>query len=95
MEAGELRRSGMSEAKPSSITLEVSGMTCGSCVRHVTSALTRVDGVAQVEVALRQGLVHVAPTAERAPSPSLIAEMTAEMIAALDRAGYPARAKAS
>ena len=94
MEAGELRRSGMSEAKPS-ITLEVSGMTCGSCVRHVTSALTRVDGVAQVEVALRQGLVHVAPAAERAGSPSSIAEMTAEMVAALDRAGYLARPKAS
>lgn len=84
----------MSEANPTAITLEVSGMTCGSCVRHVTSALTRVDGVAQVEVALRQGLVHVALAAEHAASPSLMAEMTAEMIAALDRAGYHARAQA-
>lgn len=85
----------MSEANPSSITLEVSGMTCGSCARHVTSALTRVDGVAQVEVALRQGLVHVAPTVARAGSPSLIAALTAELVAALDRAGYPARPQAS
>lgn len=91
MEGGELRRSGMSEATPPGITLEVSGMTCGSCVRHVTSALTRVDDVARVEVALRQGLVHVVPAAERPPTASWIAAL----VAALDRAGYPARATAS
>lgn len=32
--------------------LNVSGMTCGSCVAHVTRALTAVPGVDNVEVSL-------------------------------------------
>jgi copper chaperone len=39
--------------------LEVQGMSCPSCIRHVTSALTDLDGVAKVDVKLRDGLVVV------------------------------------
>lgn len=72
------------------ITLEVSGMTCGSCARHVTSALTQLAGIAKVDVALRDGLVHVAP-ATAALDATQLGELTAQMIGALDRAGYAAK----
>lgn len=39
--------------------LTVSGMSCGSCVRHVTSALQAVPGVSKVTVQLRAGLAEV------------------------------------
>lgn len=39
--------------------LTVTGMSCGSCVRHITSALQAVPDVSKVNVQLRQGLVHV------------------------------------
>lgn len=35
--------------------LNVTGMTCGSCVARVTSALERVDGVGNVSVSLAAG----------------------------------------
>jgi len=41
------------------ITLAVSGMTCNSCVRHVTAALHNLKGVGDVEVQLKEGRVHV------------------------------------
>lgn len=63
-------------------TLEVQGMTCGACVRHVTDAL-RVPGVGNVDVRLRDGLVVVEHDATTAP--------TATLVAALDQAGYGAR----
>lgn len=39
--------------------LTVTGMSCGSCVRHVTSALRTVPGVSSVNVQLRAGLAEV------------------------------------
>lgn len=39
--------------------LTVTGMSCGSCVRHVTSALRAVPGVSKVNVQLRAGLAEV------------------------------------
>jgi copper chaperone len=39
--------------------LNVAGMSCGSCVRHITSALQTVPGVSKVNVQLRSGVVHV------------------------------------
>lgn len=39
--------------------LQVRGMTCGACARHVTAALTDVDGVKDVEVHRREGRVVV------------------------------------
>lgn len=62
--------------------LEVAGMTCPSCIRHVTSALTDVAGVATVEVKLRDGLVVV-----RHASQATIAQL----IGALADAGYESK----
>ncbi|MDX2018847.1 MAG: heavy metal-associated domain-containing protein [Deltaproteobacteria bacterium] len=39
--------------------IQVRGMTCGACVRHVTKALTDVEGVTDVEVHRREGRVVV------------------------------------
>lgn len=41
------------------IDLEVQGMSCGSCVRHVTEALRPLPGVSGVEVDLQTGRVRV------------------------------------
>ncbi len=63
--------------------LEVDGMSCGSCVRHVDKALRTIEGVAAVEVRLKEGRVLVRHD-EDAPLPRLVE--------ALREAGYPARA---
>ena len=62
--------------------LAVEGMTCRSCIRHVTNALRELPGIAAVEVELRDGKVSVVHDAARAS--------TDEMIAALGEAGYGA-----
>lgn len=41
------------------IVLQVSGMTCGSCVKSVREALLELEGVASVEVDLHAGKVTV------------------------------------
>jgi copper chaperone CopZ len=41
------------------VELEVQGMTCGSCVKHVTKALLSVPGVNHVEVDLENGRARV------------------------------------
>ncbi|MBA3462463.1 MAG: heavy-metal-associated domain-containing protein [Deltaproteobacteria bacterium] len=66
-----------------STVLEVQGMTCPSCIRHVSSALTELDGVGAVEVKLRDGVVVVKHDATQAPIDQLIA--------ALDEAGYASK----
>ncbi len=63
--------------------LEVQGMTCPSCIRHVSSALTELQGVSTVDVKLRDGLVAVKHDATQAPIDQLIA--------ALDEAGYASK----
>lgn len=67
-------------------TLQVEGMTCGSCVRHVESALRALPGVHSVDVRLRESvaLVRHDPTATPA----------AELSAALAVEGYPAEIEA-
>jgi copper chaperone len=67
--------------------LDVEGMTCSSCVRHVEGALCTLDGVAKVEVALKNGTVRIEHDASRAP--------VARMIQALEEAGYDSRAAAA
>ena len=64
----------------SSINLQVQGMTCNACVRHVSKALSAITGVSAVEVDLTSGLVRV----DGSPD-------SAELLAALDDAGYPAQ----
>lgn len=39
--------------------LNVNGMSCASCVRHINQALTAIDGVREVDVRLREGRVLV------------------------------------
>lgn len=39
--------------------LDVQGMSCPSCIRHVDAALHDLDGVSKVEVRLRDGKVLV------------------------------------
>lgn len=65
--------------------LNVSGMSCPSCVRHVHAALSALDGVSGVQVRLHEGKVLVKHDGRAAIE---------AMIAALDEAGYagaPAR----
>ena len=65
----------------SEINLDVSGMTCGSCVKHVTNALTPLEGVQDVSVDLANGKVKVTRTTDKAD----------DLIAALVEDGYPAQ----
>jgi copper chaperone len=65
----------------SEIKLDVSGMTCGSCVKHVTNALKPLDGVEDVSVDLATGKVKVTRTTDKAD----------DLIAALVEDGYPAQ----
>ena len=60
--------------------LNVGGMTCSSCVRHVEGALRELEGVSGVEVRIREGKVVVEHEAQQ---PSLTA-----MVEALRGAGY-------
>ena len=62
--------------------LNVAGMTCPACTRHVTAALTDVPGVEGVEVRLRAGIVLVRHAAGASAS---------SMVAALSAAGYDSR----
>ena len=68
-------------------TLDVTGMTCGSCARHVSAALRSLDGVTKVDVRLKDGkvIVNHDPT-----STSAVA-----LIAALEKAGYGSQLSAA
>lgn len=70
------------ETTPRKTVLRVDGMTCGSCVRHVRSALGELDGVRAVDVQLREGKVTVEQKGQGASVTS--------MIEALREAGYEA-----
>lgn len=62
--------------------LQVEGMTCNNCVRHVDEALREVAGVQAVEVRLADGRVTVEHDPARAP--------VAAMLEAVREAGYEA-----
>lgn len=64
-------------------TLAISGMSCGSCVRHVASALDGLVGVVHVNVDLRTNEASV----EHLPA----FVDAASLIAAVRDAGYAAR----
>lgn len=64
----------------SETTLDVTGMRCGACVRHVSTALRGLDSVTDVEVRLKDGKVVVRHDPTRLT--------VVDLIAALDRAGY-------
>ncbi len=67
--------------------LDVTGMTCPSCVRHVNAALAELDGVGKVDVRLRDGkvLVQYDPTTVSVEA----------MIEALREAGYDSTSHAA
>lgn len=65
------------------VTLQVSGMSCASCVRRVEKALQAVPGVQAASVNL---------ATERASVKALPNVPVAALTAALDKAGYPASA---
>lgn len=67
--------------------LQVDGMSCPSCIRHIDSALCELDGVEKVDVKLREGTVLVTHDAASAPMNTLIE--------ALRDAGYESRPKAA
>ena len=60
--------------------LDVSGMSCPSCVRHIHDALRELDGVEKIEVRMRDGKVLVRHDEGKAT--------TSHLIAALREAGY-------
>lgn len=64
------------------LDLSITGMTCGSCVRHVTEALHRVDGVGAAQVELQGGRATVAYDPASATA--------AQMVQAVEEAGYQA-----
>jgi copper chaperone len=56
--------------------LNVTGMTCGHCVRHVSEALGELQGVETVEVNLAEKKAVVRHDPSAAPLASLIAAIT-------------------
>ncbi|MDO8713360.1 MAG: heavy-metal-associated domain-containing protein [Polynucleobacter sp.] len=63
----------------SQINLNVAGMTCGSCVKHVTKALESLDGVSNIHVDLQNGKVHLDRTSWKSD----------DLIHTLNEDGYP------
>lgn len=62
-------------------TLSIDGMTCGHCVQAVTKALSAVPGVKVRSVAVGSAVIETAD-----------GWTTGKAVAALDEAGYPAKA---
>jgi copper chaperone CopZ len=61
------------------ITVDVSGMTCGHCVRSVTEELTAIPGVTDVAVDLvADGVSHVTFTATEPVADDAVAAAIAE-----------------
>jgi copper chaperone len=61
------------------LTLRIENMHCGACVRRVTQALERVDGVTVGEVRIG---------AARVQAPDDVRESA--LVGAVEKAGYPA-----
>ncbi len=61
------------------VDFNVQGMTCGACERHVSEALTKLEGVEAVSIALKAGRVSVTGFAS-----------ASAIIDVLSGAGYPA-----
>jgi copper chaperone CopZ len=72
-----------SQGESKTIMLNVSNMTCGGCVSHVTKSLGAVDGVSDVTVSLDKGTAEVVYDAHKV--------QPAMLTAAVVKAGYPAK----
>ncbi len=68
------------------VTLKITGMTCGGCVRSVKKVLESVAGVSSVDVSLERGEARVAFDPGQA--------QPAQLAAAVDDAGYAASVSA-
>jgi copper chaperone CopZ len=66
--------------------IRVTGMTCGSCVRHVGGALRKLEGVGSVDVRLEAGEVLVAYDSD--------ALSVADLLGAIQDEGYGASSAA-
>lgn len=55
------------------VELNVQGMRCGACVKHVTKALMSVPGVAHVDVDLAQGRARVEGDLRAGSEPLIVA----------------------
>ena len=79
------------------LTVTVSGMTCGSCKRHVEHALAAVPGVSAAEVDLAGGTATVTFDPAAAPPERLLEAVREEgygaELAAPARAGLPLAAR--
>lgn len=75
----------MSTAQPETrtLTLEVQGMTCGSCEARIRDAVAALPGTPSATIDRRAGQVTIETTSESLPSEMVAAAITA--------AGYPAR----
>ena len=63
--------------------LSVRGMTCETCARHVTTALTKVPGVSAASVNYKGGYAVVVPSAKAGPNPK-------RLVSAVEQTGYKA-----
>ena len=70
------------EMDGNSVNLKIRGMMCEKCVAHVKEALTSVDGAAEAEVSLKDGMAAVTLSRETEIS---------ELIRAVENAGYKAK----
>jgi copper chaperone CopZ len=61
------------------LTLAIDGMHCGACVKRVKTALEKVPGVHVGDVAIGRAEVDVGDAS------------VADVLAALEKAGYPAQ----
>jgi copper chaperone CopZ len=71
------------DVKGKTTMLNVSNMTCGGCVSHVTKTLGEIDGVNDVTVSLDKGTAEVVYDADKI--------QPAMLTAAVVKAGYPAK----
>ncbi len=72
---------------PTETLLDVRGMNCGSCVRHISEALDALDGVEEVCPSLPDKTVLVRHDPARVSAEQLADALTAR--------GYPAAARAA
>ena len=80
------RKDTLMAANQATLDLSIDGMTCGSCVRHVSDALRSVAGVAGAQVDLGSGRATVSydPTAVT----------TEAVLRSVEKAGYRASLEA-
>ncbi len=66
------------------VTLAIEGMSCGHCVGRVTKALNTVPGLQVKSVVVGRAVIDASGDS---------VDATAQAIAAVERAGYPAKAE--